>query len=168
MAVRSAKKSGIFPIIFAGFPISEICFPNYLSVSESSKMPVPQGFSAFSSFAAAICAVFPLFFPFLRERSQRLVRITLREQPVSLPFGDCLFETREIPANWALLPLPRSLRMAEFRVLAPRIPKCLSLLPRGLPFSRVSLRRPKNKPTARGGNQSRGSICCRCGPLVAL
>jgi hypothetical protein len=62
--------------------------------------------------------------------------------------GEYLSRTLKIPANGATLTLAHSLWMADFRVLAPKIWKCLSLLPRELPFSRVTPRRPKNKRTA--------------------
>ena len=97
---------------------------------------------------------------FAGNLQRRPVRIALLRQPVSPRFGEYPSETLEILAKWVLLTIAQSLWVADFRVLAPKCRKRLSLLPRELPFPGVLRWRPKNKLTAWCGRQRR-ELCSR-------
>jgi hypothetical protein len=142
--------SVLLPILPRKLPVSLWIFPVLYRREICRLKPILLGETECSDAPKHRNRQFSLFFSLFAGNFQwRRVRIALPRQPVSLPFGEYLSETRKIPGNWALLTLARSLRMAEFPVLAPKNLKCLPLLPRGLPFSKILLRRLKNKPTAR-------------------
>jgi hypothetical protein len=61
--VANQKNDANLPIIFAGFPIFEICFPNYFSASEPSEITAAQGLFPFSAVARGNLRRFPNIFP---------------------------------------------------------------------------------------------------------
>ena len=141
---------GSFPCYSRESCLIRKIYPCSCSQGKAQKCPSNRSFWPFAPRLEDFSAFFPVFFPVLRARSWRLVRHTLCRQPVKLPFGEYLSKTLEIPANRGLSALSHRLWMAEFPILAPKIRNGLSLLPRELPFSEVTLRRPKNKHTAWG------------------